>query len=272
MGEAQTSSFLFFSASGLPFHGVPFLSNSAVFEHCDRFLESDYHVVVRMQGDGNGEGGPPGPPFVALTDEEVEQCLLVMNDTQHRAAFRLMVDLGIGPGELFGDDDIDRGLYIQDIDSRKMVLKVHYRSARNERFSIREVPLTAYCMTALRDFLFSGGRTLHDTGRLFDITDRRWRQVLLELPERAKVTKSITNIILRRTAIIKMLRAGVDPNEVRRRMGILRMREEMFVYAVGFVLNDPDVYDQLIKQAVYETLVVGGRPAPFPSGFSGPGR
>jgi len=247
------------------------LSNSAVLRHCDRFLGSDYHVGV-VHGDGNGEGGLPEPPFVALTDDEVERCLLAIRDTQHRAVFRLIVDLGLGTGELFGDGNTDRGLYIQDIDSRDMALKVHYRSSEKERFSIREVPLTVYCMSALTDFLFSGGRTLDDKGKLFDITDRRWRQVLLELPEKAGIRKTVTNIVLRRTAIIKMLRTGVHPDEVRRRMGILRMREEMLVYAIGFVLNDPESYDRLIKQAVYETLVIGGRPLVVPSGFSGPSR
>lgn len=247
------------------------MSNSETLRHCDRFLESDNHVRV-VHGDGNDEGGPPEPPFVALTDEEVERCLLAMNDTQHRAIFRLMVDLGLDSREMLGEKDTDRGLYIQDIDSRNMVLKVHSRSTKKERFSVRELPLTVYCKSALADFLFSGGRALDDKGELFDITERRWQQVLLELPEKAEVKKKITTLVLRRTAIIKMLKTGIQPDEIRRRMGILRTREEIVVYAVGFVLNDPELYDRMIKQAVYETLMVGGRPLVVPSGFSGPGR
>jgi len=252
---------------GCLFTGFLFRDNSVVFEHCDRFIGADHHMRV-VHGDGNGEGGPSEPPFAALSDEEVERCLLTMNDTQYRAVFRLMVDLGLGPGELFGDNKVDRGLYIQDIDSRKMLLKVHYRSNEKQPFSVREVPLTTHCMTAIKDFLFSGARTLHDSGKLLDITDRRWRQVLMELPESAGIDKKMTVLVLRRTAIIKMLRDRLHPDEIRRRMGILREKEEIVVYTVGFMFNDAETYDQLIKQAVYDTLVIGGQPFTIPSGFS----
>lgn len=217
---------------------------------------------------GDGGGGPSEPPFVALTDDEAERCLLTMKDTQHQAVFSLMVDLGLGPGELLGEGDVIRGLFIQDINSRAMLLKVHHRTSRKEPYSVREVPLTTRCISAIQNFLFSGGRNLHDTGKLFDITDRRWRQVLLDLSDKTGIEKSITTVMLRRTAIIKMLRTRLHPDEIRRRMGILRTREELVVYAVGFVLNDPITFENMIKQAMCETLVAGPRPAMVGSGFS----
>ena len=209
-----------------------------------------------MRRDGSGDGGGPlEPPFVALTQDEVSRCLLSLDDTQHRAIFTMQVELGLSTAEILGDRTIGtRGVYIQDVDSKAMKLKIYYRGVKKSEFTTRVVPVTIECKRALRDYLSSMAMSFHDEGKLFDITDRRWRQVLTELQKETKIPKKISALVLRRTAIINMLRSGMKPDEIRRRVGILREQEEFVVYAVAYVLQDPDTFDEWVKQMAFEGL------------------
>jgi integrase len=172
----------------------------------------------------------------------------------------MQVELGLSTAEILGDRTIGtRGVYIQDVDSKAMKLKIYYRGVKKSGFTTRVVPVTIECKRALRDYLSSMAMSFHDEGKLFDITDRRWRQVLLEVQERTKVPKKISALVLRRTAIINMLRSGMKPDEVRRRVGILREQEEFAVFAIAYVLNSPEDYDTWIKQTMLDG-VTGSRP------------
>jgi len=209
-------------------------------------------AAVRRDGSGDG-GGPLEPPFVALTQNEVSRCLLSLDDTQHRAIFTMQVELGLSTAEILGDETIGtRGVFIQDIDSKSMKLKIYYRGVKKGNFTTRGVPISIECVRAVRDYLSSMAMSFHDEGRLFDITDRRWRQVLLEVQEKTKISKKISALVLRRTAIISMLRSGMRPEEVRRRVGILREQEEFAVFAIAYVLNSPEEYDAWIKQMMLD--------------------
>lgn len=217
-------------------------------------------AAVRRDGSGDG-GGSSEPPFVALTQDEVSRCLLSLDDTQHRAIFTMQTELGLSTAEILGDETIGaRGVFIQDIDSKAMKLKIYYRGIKKGHFTTREVPLTIECKRALRDYLSSMAMSFDDMGKAFDITDRRWRQVLTELQKETKIPKKISALVLRRTAIINMLRSGMKPDEVRRRVGILREQEEFVVYAVAYVLNDPETFDEWVKQMTFDGLSSGGRP------------
>ena len=217
-----------------------------------------------VRRDGDDESGSSEPPFVALTQDEVSRCLLSLDDTQHRAIFTMQVELGLSTAEILGDDALGaRGVFIQDIDSGAMKLKLYYRTGDKSKLTAREVPITIECKRTLRDYLSSMAMNFHDEGKLFDITDRRWRQVLTQLQKEAKIPKKISALVLRRTAIINMLKTGMSPNEVRRRVGILREPEEFIVYAVAYVLNDPETYNEWIKQMMFDGLAGGGR-APKP--------
>jgi len=216
-------------------------------------------AAVRRDGGGDG-GGSSGPPFVALTKDEVECCLSAIEDTQHLAIFTIQVELGLSTAEILGDETVGaRGVFIQDIDSKAMKLKMYYRADKKSRYTTREVPITIKCKRALKDYLSSMGMDFDDGGELFDITDRRWRQVLLEVQEKTKIPKKISALVLRRTAIINMLRSGMKADEVRRRVGILREQEEFAVFAIAYVLNSPEDYDTWIKQTMLDKAI-GSRP------------
>lgn len=214
-----------------------------------------------VRRDGGGGDGSSEPPFVALTADEVERCLLSLDDTQHRAIFSMQIELGLSTAEILGDEALGlKGMYIQDIDSKALKLKIHYKGIKKGVFTTREVPLTIESLRSVRDYLSSMTMNLHDEGKLFDITDRRWRQVLIELQKDTEIPKKISALVLRRTAIIKMLRNGLSPTEVRRRVGILREQEEFVIYAVAYVLNDAETYDTWIKQMMLDGLAAGPRP------------
>lgn len=213
-----------------------------------------------VRRDGGHKDGSSEPPFVALTNEEVERCLLALDDTQHRAIFSMQCELGLSTAEILGDEPLGlKGVYIQDIDSKALKLKIHYKGIKKGMFTTREVPLTIETVRTVRDYLSSMTMSFHDEGKLFDITDRRWRQVLIELQKGTEIPKKISALVLRRTAIIKMLRSGLSANEVRRRVGILREQEEFVVYALAYVFNDPESYDDLVKQMMLDR-VTGSRP------------
>lgn len=215
---------------------------------------------MRRDGDGDG-GGSSEPPFVALTKDEVERCLLAIRDTQHLAIFVMQTELGLSTTEILGDKALGtRGIFIQDIDSRGMKMKLYYREDPKAKFDSREVPITVACKRALRDYLSSMMMGFNDKAKLFDIKERRWRQVLTDIQKETKIAKRISSLVLRRTAIINMLKSGMSPNEVRRRVGILREQEEFVVFAVGYILNDPDGYDTWIKQMMLDGLAAGPRP------------
>lgn len=200
-----------------------------------------------------GECGEPGPKYSILTADEIEQCLLAITDTQHRAIFILITELGFTNAELLGDDDLDiRGLYIQDIDSRNMTLKITARFKKEDRCRTRLVPMNNPSMLALKDYLASKNLNFHDTGKVFDITDRMVRYFLAGLEVKTDLKKSIDMATLRRTAIVKMLRSGLKPDEIERRMGFLRGQEKSLMVIATYFVPDLDDYERLFKGFLME--------------------
>lgn len=211
-----------------------------------------------MQKDGDEAEGSSEPPFVALTRDEVERCLYAIGDTQHRAIFSLQAEMGLSVAEILGDSALGaRGVFIQDIDSKRMTMGIYYKGTKKGYFTSREVPIPIECLRNIRDYLASMAMGFDDEGKLFDITDRRYRQVLTAVRETTGIKKKINGLNLRRTAIIKMLREGVPAEEVRRRVGILRERDEIVVYAVGYILGDRENYDEWVKQVILDGLSAG---------------
>jgi len=209
-----------------------------------------------VRRDGSSDGGDSSePPFVALTKGEVERCLYAIEDTQHRAIFSLQVEMGLSVGEILGDESLGaRGAFIQDIDSKQMTMGIYYQGIKKGYFTSRVVPIPIECLRNIRDYLASMAMGFDDEGKLFDITDRRYRQVLTQVRETTGIKKKVNGLNLRRTAIIKMLREGVSTEEVRRRVGILRERDEIVVYAVGYILGDRENYDDWVKQVILDGL------------------
>lgn len=194
--------------------------------------------------------------FVVLTVDEVERCMSVITDLQHRAIFQLMVDTGMGVDEIIGNEEIGNpGLYIQNIRSRELTVTITYRFRKDDRFATRTVPISAATFVVIKDWLLSLGRSFHDEERVFNIGKRRVKQFLQELTEKVDFGKRITMYTLRRTAMVNMLRQGTKPDEVRRRMGFVRDREERVLAAVSYILMDEAYYERLIRESMVNAVL-----------------
>lgn len=208
----------------------------------------------------DGEDDASGQ-FVVLSDEEVERCLSTMTDLQHRALFRLMAETGMGIDEIVGNEDIGNpGIYIQDINSRTLSVEVLYRFTAKDKFMTRTVPISAACLVSIQDWLASMGYTLNNAGKLFRLGSRRIRQFLSEVSERSGVDKKVTTLVLRRTAMVNMLKQGLRPEEVRRRMGFIRTREDYVLSAIGYIVMDEVYYEKVLRQTMIDTIMQGPPP------------
>jgi hypothetical protein len=227
-------------------------------------VNEDFSYIVQRDGDE----GPSDKRFAFLSDREVDKCLLVLNDPQHRAIFLLLAELGLSINEILGNEEMGiRGLYVQDVRPEKLLLKVHYKVWGSEEKTMREVPLTPSCVIALRDHLASGGNTFEDFGKIFDISERMVRHFLSCLPDKAEIDMETTQMVLRRTAIVRMLKAGVRPEEVRRRMGLIRKREEPILYAAAFFVPDSQDFQRFMDDLILRGMSLS-QPLLATSGFS----
>jgi integrase len=181
-----------------------------------------------------GNGDATAESLVVLTEEDISKVLAGMTDTQHRAIFQILVDTGLSLGEILGDAELEvKGMYIQDFDLEQMMLRVEARFTRDDLFSSRTVPLTSHVVVAVQDYLYSMGKNFRIRDKLFDLTNRRVRQMLNEVGEKAELKFELSAAVCRRTAIVRMLKCKVLPSEVRRRLGFLRPHEEnMIVFAL----------------------------------------
>lgn len=233
-------------------HGLPFLSEKE--ENAKggtRVLSPHSHVVVMVEDGEDGESS-----FTVLTEDEVDKCMMVLTDLQHRAIFQLMVDTGMSVDEIIGNEEIGTpGIFIQDIQPRAMVLSVHYRFTSTDKLNSREVPIVASTLVAIQDWLASLSLTFRDAGRLFQLGERRTRQFLSELPEKAGVDKKISALVLRRTAMLRMLKHGLKPIEVRRRMGFVRHREAFVLSAMEYIITDETYFETIIRQTMLNSVL-----------------
>lgn len=202
------------------------------------------------------EAGEDGESFVVLTDAEVEKCMSVLTDLQHRAIFRLMVDTGMSVDEIIGNEQLDTpGIFIQDLRSRELSISILYRFTESDKFSTREVPITSASLACIQDWLASLGLTLRDKGRMFKLGERRVRQLLSELDEKAGLGKKVSAPVLRRTAMLNMLKHGMKPIEVRRRMGFVRFRENYILSAMEYIIMDESYFENLFRQTLLNSVL-----------------
>lgn len=208
--------------------------------------------------------------FIALTDKEVERCLAVVDNLENRAIFMLMLDTGLSLNEILGDDKLDTPcIHIQDVHARELTVTVCTRFVKDDPLTTREVPISVDTLIAIKNYLFDIDRTFEIRGELFTVKERRVRQFLVELSEKAGLEKKITPIMCRRTAIVKMLKAGLKPNEVRRRMGFIKPKEDIILSAAGYFVMQPEAYERMVRNALIETFVAETPLAPTLSGHSG---
>ena len=186
-----------------------------------------------------------------LTPADAEKIFYSFSNTHHRAAFRLMTNEGLSPEEILGDEGLGLpGIYIQDVNSKEMTVFVKSRFVKDDIISERTIPISTESLMAVKDLLFSQGFNLTDKGPLFDMTARRLRQVLAE--------SNITPLMCRQLAIIKMLRTGLAPDEVRRRLGFIRPREEIYLSIAGVFLLEPDNFNQAVADMVWDSVLKKG--------------
>jgi site-specific recombinase XerD len=190
-----------------------------------------------------------------LNSGEVEKCLLELNDTQHRAIFSLIVEMGLTPSEILGDESLGiKGMYIQDLDTRNMTIKVQYRFKKDDRITTRLAPMTAPVLVAMRDYVASKNQTFNDFGKLFDLSDRMVRHFLSNLEEKTGIKKPIDTTTLRRTAIVKMLRGGLKPDEIKKRLGFVRPQEESILIVSSYFLPDLGDYERVFKDFLFDNM------------------
>ena len=206
-----------------------------------------------MSEDGEEDGGLD---FVVLTGAEVERCMSVITDMQHRAIFQLMVDTGMSVDEIIGNEELGTpGIYIQNIRSRELYIEVTYRFRADDRFATRTIPISAASFIVIKDWLLSLGRSFHDEERVFKIGKRRVKQFFQELDGKMDFGKKITMYTLRRTAMVNMLKQGIKPDEVRRRMGFIRDREDRVLCAMSYILMDEEHYENLLRSSLINAVL-----------------
>jgi site-specific recombinase XerC len=181
-----------------------------------------------------GNGDATAESLVVLTEEDISKVLAGMTDTQHRAIFQILVDTGLSIDEIIGNPELEvKGIYAQDFDLDQMALKVEARFTKDDLFSTRTIPLTSHVVVAVQDYLYSMGKTFRVQSKLFELSNRRVRQMLNEVGVKAELSFELSPAVCRRSAIVRMLKCKVPPSEVRKRLGFLRPREEnMIIFAL----------------------------------------
>jgi len=197
-----------------------------------------------------------GPDVIdTLTEKEVDACLAAIKDPQQMAIFRLMSEMGLSLSEILGDDELKTpGLYIQDVDSRNLTLRVYYRFVRDSHMEERTVPLPVDCLIAIKDHLWSMGEDLHSWGQLFVVKDRRVRQMLFDLGKDAGLGKKVSPLSLRKYALISLLKSGLKPSEIRKRFGFLREQEEQIVLIAQLFIYNPTLTEEKVADKVVDRL------------------
>lgn len=232
---------------------------------CKReFLTTGYAMKFCSDGCAANSRAKGGAQY-GLNEDEIYKVLEGMTDTQHRAIFQILVDLGLSLDEILGNEETDvRGIYTQDFDLHRMILTVEARFVKDDLFSTRTVPLTSHVVVAVQDYIYSMGKSFRVKDKLFDLTNRRVRQMLNEVGEKANLPFELSPAVCRRTAIVRMLKRKVPPSEVRKRLGFLRPHEEnMIVFALltpSGPLSNLSYSDEMFAQVAGWSGFSGYRP------------
>jgi site-specific recombinase XerD len=194
--------------------------------------------------------------FHVLSPVEVDKCLMNLTDTQHRAIFLLMTDLGMTTVEMLGEDGDEgvKGLYIQDINSITHTMTVRYRFKKEDRIMTRLVPMTPTSFNGVTDFLASKKLDYDDKGKIFSITDRMVRHFLSGLENDTKIDKPLDTATLRRTAIVNMLLGGLKRQEIEKRLGFLRPQEEQVIILSAYFMPSMIDFERVAQNFMYQNI------------------
>jgi site-specific recombinase XerD len=135
-------------------------------------------------------------------------------DTRPLLLLQLLLQTGIKKGEAM---DIVAN-HIDRTDPERPVLFIRYRNPAR-RYKERKIPLAAEWLAVLDEYLAQ----YQPTDTLFTCTPRNLEYVLRDLEEQAAVDKAVSFECLRWTSAVRSHVEGVDPDELRERMGLSRV-------------------------------------------------
>jgi site-specific recombinase XerD len=135
-------------------------------------------------------------------------------DTRPLLLLQLLLETGIKKGEAM---DIVAN-HIDRTDPNQPVLFIRYRNPAR-RYKERKIPLSAGWVALMDDYLSQ----YQPTDTLFTCTPRNLEYVLRDLEELAGVDKAVSFECLRWTSAVRSHVAGVDPDELRERMGLSKV-------------------------------------------------
>jgi site-specific recombinase XerD len=135
-------------------------------------------------------------------------------DTRPLFLLQLLLQTGIKKGEAMDivENHIDR------TDPERPVLFIRYRNP-GRRYKERKIPLSPEWLPVLDDYLAQ----YEPTDTLFTCTPRNLEYVLRDLEELAGVDKAVSFECLRWTSAVRSHVEGVDPDELRERMGLSKV-------------------------------------------------
>ena len=148
---------------------------------------------------------------VVLSREEIQRLFAVIRNLKHKALFMVAYDAGLRLSEILD-------LRLDDIDSRRMVIRVRQGKGRKDRYA----RLTPGLLGLLREYW----RAERPTGLLFPGASRHQRydlatpgHILKKLCRKAGITKRVTMHTLRHSFATHLLEAGTDLRVIQQMLG-----------------------------------------------------
>ena len=150
-----------------------------------------------------------------LSQEEVYRLFAAVRNLKHRTALMTLYSTGIRVSEL-------TRLQVSDIDSKRMVIRVHQGKGKKDRY----VPLLPSLLTALRVYW----KKYRPRGALFpsqltrcSLTTSAIMKVCADARRRAKVSKRVTPHTFRHSFATHLLEAGTDLRTIQVLLGHRRL-------------------------------------------------
>jgi site-specific recombinase XerD len=160
------------------------------------------------------------PLPVILHEDEIERLLTITNalrrekpDARPHLLVTLLLQTGIKKSECMAihPSHIDR-------DPSASILWVRYSNPRL-RYKERKLRLAPDFLTTLDEYLAQ----YDPPDALFNCTARNLEYVLSGVAEQAKIEKGVSFEMLRWTCAVRDLRAGMDPEKIRQKLGLSRI-------------------------------------------------
>ena len=153
---------------------------------------------------------------VVLSRDEIRRLFAVVKNLKHKAMFMVAYDAGLRVSEI-------RHLRLDDIDSRRMVIRIRQGKGKKDRYA----RLTPGLLELLREYwradrpdglLFPGARR----NQPYELTTPG--RILKKLARRAGITKRVSMHTLRHSFATHLLEAGTDLRVIQQMLGHTRIQ------------------------------------------------